>query len=53
MIGDDRPLLVRLSVMGSIAPMRPNVRIALVVVGLAVITYGTADATGGWLGECF
>lgn len=30
--------------------MRPAVRIAIVVVGLAAATYGTASLTGGWLG---
>lgn len=30
--------------------MRPAVSIALVVVGLAAATYGTASLTGGWLG---
>lgn len=30
--------------------IRPAVRIALVVLGLAAIVYGTASLTGGWLG---
>ena len=30
--------------------MRPAVRLALVVLGLAAAVYGTASLTGGWLG---
>ncbi len=49
-IGNDPAHDSRVTGVGDRAAVRPAIRIALIVVGLAIATFGMSCWTGGWLG---